>query len=77
MCALPEARPLLSLLAQRAAPSRTDAARPGAVEGTSGQSAECPIKKTIDGKTYCFQNDPALTKPQGGDCRIVGADFLV
>jgi hypothetical protein len=27
---------------------------------------QCPIKKTIDGKTYCFQNDPALTKRQGG-----------
>jgi hypothetical protein len=26
------------------------------------EPAECPIKKTIDGKTYCFQNDPALTK---------------
>ena len=24
------------------------------------------LKKTIDGKTYCFQNDPALTKRQGG-----------
>jgi hypothetical protein len=31
------------------------------------EPAKCPIKKTIDGKTYCFQNDPALTKPQGGD----------
>ena len=30
------------------------------------EPAKCPIKKTIDGKTYCFQNDPALTKPQGG-----------
>ena len=30
------------------------------------EAAECPIKKTIDGKTYCFQNDPALTKRQGG-----------
>jgi hypothetical protein len=29
-------------------------------------TAECPIRKTIDGKTYCFQNDPALTKRQGG-----------
>ena len=29
-------------------------------------TAECPIKKTIDGKLYCFQNDPALTKRQGG-----------
>jgi hypothetical protein len=27
---------------------------------------ECPIKKTINGMTYCFQNDPALTKRQGG-----------
>jgi hypothetical protein len=35
-------------------------------EGKTGESAECPIKKTIDGKTICFQNDPALTKPQGG-----------
>jgi len=41
--------------------------------GTEDQSkpddepAKCPIKKTIDGKTYCFQNDPVLTKPQGGD----------
>ena len=31
------------------------------------EPAECPIKKTVDGKTYCFQNDPALTKPQGGN----------
>ncbi len=37
-----------------------------ASEGKTGESAECPIKKTIDGKTICFQNDPALTKPQGG-----------
>jgi hypothetical protein len=35
-------------------------------EGKTGDSADCPIKKTIDGKTFCFQNDPALTKPQGG-----------
>jgi hypothetical protein len=41
--------------------------------GTDDQSkpdeepAKCPIKKTIAGKIYCFQNDPALTKPQGGD----------
>ncbi len=35
-------------------------------EGKTGESAECPIKKVIDGKTVCFQNDPALTKPQGG-----------
>lgn len=41
---------------------QTDASDNGKHTGT----AECPIKKTIDGKTYCFQNDPALTKPQGG-----------
>jgi hypothetical protein len=35
-------------------------------EGKTGENAECPIKKTINGKTFCFQNDPALTKPQGG-----------
>jgi len=34
--------------------------------GKQAEPAECPIKKTIDGKTYCFQNDPALTKRQGG-----------
>jgi len=34
--------------------------------GKTGESAECPIKKTVGGKTFCFQNDPALTKPQGG-----------
>jgi hypothetical protein len=31
-------------------------------KGRQAEPAECPIKKTIDGKTYCFQNDPALTK---------------
>jgi hypothetical protein len=41
---------------------QTDASDKGKHTGT----AECPIKKTIDGKTYCFQNDPALTKRQGG-----------
>ena len=35
-------------------------------KGKTGESAECPIKKTVDGKTFCFQNDPALAKPQGG-----------
>jgi hypothetical protein len=34
-------------------------------KGKTGESAECPIKKTVGGKTFCFQNDPALTKPQG------------
>jgi hypothetical protein len=35
-------------------------------KGKTGDSADCPIKKTVDGKTFCFQNDPALTNPQGG-----------
>ena len=35
-------------------------------EGKTGENAECPIKKEVNGKTICFQNDPALTKPQGG-----------
>jgi hypothetical protein len=35
-------------------------------KGTQAEPAECPIKKTIDGRTHCFQNDPALTKRQGG-----------
>jgi hypothetical protein len=34
--------------------------------GKTGDAADCPIKKTVDGKTFCFQNDPALAKPQGG-----------
>ena len=44
------------------------AAAPAAADDKAKQAepAECPIKKTIDGKTYCFQNDPALTKRQGG-----------
>jgi hypothetical protein len=44
-------------------PAATDSANS---KGKTGESAECPIKKTVDGKTFCFQNDPALTKPQGG-----------
>jgi len=36
-------------------------------KGEQPEPAECPIKKMIDGKLYCFQNDPALTKPQGGE----------
>lgn len=35
-------------------------------KGKTGESADCPIKKTVDGKIFCFQNDPALAKPQGG-----------
>jgi hypothetical protein len=42
--------------------AQADASEKGKHTGT----AECPIKKMIDGKLYCFQNDPALTKPQGG-----------
>ena len=37
-----------------------------ASKGKTGETAECPIKKTVGGKTFCFQNDPALAKPQGG-----------
>ncbi len=44
----------------------SDVSASASSEGKTGESAECPIKKTIDGKTICFQNDPALTKPQGG-----------
>jgi hypothetical protein len=48
-------------------PPQGDLPRTAADEkGKQREPAECPIKKTIDGKTYCFQNDPALTKPQGG-----------
>jgi hypothetical protein len=46
--------------AKDASPAATDD------NGKQAEPAECPIKKTIDGKTYCFQNDPALTKRQGG-----------
>jgi hypothetical protein len=34
--------------------------------GKTGEAADCPIKKTVGGKTFCFQNDPALATPQGG-----------
>ncbi len=54
-----------------AADARVGAESASAATGSDHQAkpaepAECPIKKTIGGKTYCFQNDPALTKPQGG-----------
>jgi len=54
-----------------AAPESTQPANIHSQTGASDKdkhtgTAECPIKKTIDGKTYCFQNDPALTKRQGG-----------
>jgi hypothetical protein len=35
-------------------------------KGETGETANCPIKKTVGRKTLCFQNDPALTKQQGG-----------
>lgn len=44
----------------------SDVAASASSKGKTGESAECPIKKTINGKTICFQNDPALAKPQGG-----------
>jgi len=62
------ATPATLFAAENSAPATT----PAKEEGTAGdqalpaEPAECPIKKTIDGKTFCFQNDPALTKPQGG-----------
>jgi hypothetical protein len=46
--------------ANDASPAATDD------KGKPSEPAECPIKKMIDGKLYCFQNDPALMKPQGG-----------
>ena len=58
-----------SVSAGKSVPSADDHARTGASDSYQGKhtgTAECPIKKTIDGKTYCFQNDPALTKRQGG-----------
>lgn len=49
------------------APSGFSAATESAnSKGKTGDSADCPIKKTVGGKTFCFQNDPALAKPQGG-----------
>jgi hypothetical protein len=52
---------------QAAGPSGFSAATESAnSKGKTGETAECPIKKTVGGKTYCFQNDPALTKQQGG-----------
>jgi hypothetical protein len=50
-----------------AAPSAGDQAQVGSNDnGGHTGNAECPIKKTINGKLYCFQNNPALTKRQGG-----------
>jgi hypothetical protein len=56
-----------TVIAADSTPPQGDLPRTAADEkGKQRELAECPIKKTIDGKTYCFQNDPALTKPQGG-----------
>ena len=42
-------------------------------EGKTGETAECPIKKTLGGKTYCFQNDPAVANQQSlSEARGVG-----
>ena len=49
---------------QSTAPAKAEIT--AADQALPAEPAECPIKKTIDGKLYCFQNDPALTKPQGG-----------
>jgi len=52
---------------QAAGPTGFPAASASAAsKGKTGETADCPIKKTVDGKTFCFQNDPALTKLQGG-----------
>ena len=44
----------------------SSATESSASKGKTGDTADCPIKKTVDGKTFCFQNDPALAKQQGG-----------
>jgi hypothetical protein len=57
-----------SVAAESIQDSKGDLSRAGTEDQKPDEEpAKCPIKKTIDGKTYCFQNDPALTKPQGGD----------
>jgi hypothetical protein len=58
-----------AVAAAEAVQSAGDHPQTGASDSDQGKhtgTAECPIKKTINGKTYCFQNDPALTKRQGG-----------
>ncbi len=60
----------LGIAGARAAEPAAPSAAPSAAtqdERKPDEPAKCPIRKTIDGKLYCFQNDPALTKPQGGD----------
>lgn len=62
--------PVLAAEEPNTPPPKEDAGAPSIKnnegEGKTGENAECPIKKMIGGKIYCFQNDPALTKPQGG-----------
>ncbi len=56
-----------SVAAAESGQSTGDASQAGANDTDKYRgNAECPIKKTINGKLYCFQNDPALTKRQGG-----------
>jgi hypothetical protein len=55
--------------AGESAQSADDHPQTGASDSDQGKhtgDAECPIRKTINGVTYCFQNDPALNKRQGG-----------
>ena len=62
------ATPAALFAAENSAPATTPAKAELTAKDQAlpAEPAECPIKKTIDGKLYCFQNDPALTKPQGG-----------
>jgi hypothetical protein len=62
------ATPATLFAAENSAPATTPAKDEVTAKDQAlpAEPAECPIKKTIDGKIFCFQNDPALTKPQGG-----------
>jgi hypothetical protein len=56
-----------AVLAGESIPQSEDHSQTGASDTDKHRgNQECPIKKTINGMTYCFQNDPALTKRQGG-----------
>jgi len=60
-------RAALGAVEPTAGPSGFSAATESAnSKGNTGDNADCPIEKTVGDKTFCFQNDPALTKPQGG-----------
>jgi len=43
--------------AEATQPANVDAQTSASDKDKHTGTAECPIKKTIDGKTYCFQND--------------------